>query len=53
MAKKLVIIVSKGTFDMAYPPLMLASTAAALGMEAYLFFTFWGMQLVKKMHIIS
>lgn len=48
MAKKLVIIVSKGTLDMAYPPLMLASTAAALGMEAYLFFTFWGMQLIKK-----
>ncbi len=45
---KLAIIVSKNTLDMAYPPLILAVTAAAMGMEAYLFFTFWGMYLIKK-----
>ncbi len=42
------IIVSKNTLDMAYPPLILAQTAAAMGMEAHLFFTFWGLELIKK-----
>jgi len=45
---KLVIICSKGSLDMAYPPLMLATTAAAMGMEVHLYFTFWGMNLVTK-----
>ena len=47
-AKKIAIIVSKNTLDMAYPPLILAVTAAAMGMEAHLFFTFWGMYLIKE-----
>ncbi len=46
--KKLAIIASKGTLDMAYPPFILASTAAALGFEVSVFFTFYGLQLLKK-----
>jgi peroxiredoxin family protein len=46
--KKLLMIVSKGSMDMAYPPLMLATTAAAMGMEASLFFTFWGIDIVTR-----
>lgn len=46
--KKLLMIVSKGSMDMAYPPLMLATTAAAMGMEAALFFTFWGMDIITR-----
>lgn len=45
---KLVIVCSKGSLDMAYPPLMLATTAAAMGMETHLYFTFWGMNMVTK-----
>lgn len=48
MTKKLAIIASKGTLDGAYPPFLLASTAAALGFEAKIFFTFYGLQLLKK-----
>ena len=44
----LAIIATKGTMDMAYPPFILASTAAALGWEASIFFTFYGLELVKK-----
>ncbi len=46
--KKLAIIASKGTLDMAYPPFILASTAAALGYEVCIFFTFYGLQLLRK-----
>jgi len=46
--KKLAIIATKGTLDWAYPPFILASTAAALGYEVEIFFTFYGLQLVKK-----
>lgn len=48
---KLVIICSKGSLDMAYPPLMLATTAAAMGMETHLYFTFWGMNMITKKQI--
>jgi len=44
----LLVVVSKGTLDMAYPPFMLATTAASLGMKASLYFTFWGMDIIKK-----
>ena len=47
-AKKMAIIASKGTLDMGYPPLILASTAAALGWEVQVFFTFYGLQLLRK-----
>jgi len=46
--KKLAIIASKGTLDWAYPPLILASTAAALGYEVRIFFTFYGLKLLEK-----
>jgi len=42
------IIVTKGTLDWAYPPFILASTAAALGWEVDMFFTFYGLLLLKK-----
>lgn len=44
----LAIIATKGTMDMAYPPFILASTAAALGWDASIFFTFYGLELLKK-----
>lgn len=47
-AKRLAIIASKGTLDWAYPPFILASTAAAMEMEACIFFTFYGLPLLKK-----
>lgn len=46
--KKMAIIATKGTLDMAYPPFILASTAAALGFEVQVFFTFYGLQLLRK-----
>ena len=42
------IIATKGTMDMAYPPFILASTAAALGWDVSVFFTFYGLNLLKK-----
>jgi peroxiredoxin family protein len=42
------IIASKGTLDMAYPPLILASAAAAMGMNVEIFFTFYGLNIIKK-----
>ena len=46
--KKLAIIATKGSLDWAYPPFILASTAAALGYETQIFFTFYGLQMLKK-----
>ncbi len=42
------IIATKGTLDWAYPPFILASTAAAMGWEVSIFFTFYGLLLLKK-----
>jgi peroxiredoxin family protein len=42
------IIATKGTLDWAYPPFILASTAAALGWDVSIFFTFYGLELLKK-----
>lgn len=47
-SKKMAIIATKGTLDWAYPPFILGSTAAALGFEVRIFFTFYGLQLLKK-----
>ena len=44
--RKLAIICSKGSLDMAYPPLILANAACMSGIEAHLFFTFWGLDIV-------
>ena len=46
--KKLAIIATKGSLDWGYPPFILASTAAALGYDTQIFFTFYGLQLLKK-----
>ena len=44
----LAIICSKGTLDMAYPGLILANAARMSGIEATLFFTFWGLDIVTR-----
>jgi peroxiredoxin family protein len=46
--KRAALIASKGTLDMAYPPLILATAAAAMDMEAAVFFTFYGLDIVRK-----
>jgi peroxiredoxin family protein len=46
--KKMALIATKGTLDWAYPPLILASTAAALGFEVQVFCTFYGLSLLRK-----
>ncbi len=46
--KKMAIIASKGTLDMAYPPLILASTAAAMDTDVRIFFTLYGVDIVNK-----
>jgi len=45
---KLTIIATKGTLDWGYPPFILASTAAALGKDVSIFFTFYGLRLLLK-----
>jgi peroxiredoxin family protein len=45
---RMAIIASKGTLDMAYPPLILASTAAAFDLEVAIFFTFYGLNIINK-----
>ena len=47
-AKSMSIIVTKGTLDWAYPPFILATTAAAMGLNVSMFFTFYGLSLLKK-----
>jgi peroxiredoxin family protein len=44
----LAIIATKGTLDMAYPPFILASTAAAMDWDVSVFFTFYGLELLRK-----
>mgnify|MGYP000212267797 FL=1 len=46
--KKMTIVATKGTFDMAYPPLILASTAAAFGWDVVVFHTFWGLDILHE-----
>lgn len=46
--KRLALIASKGTLDFAYPPFILASAAAAMGWEVSIFFTFYGLPLLKR-----
>jgi len=45
--KRLALIASKGTLDWAYPPFILASAAGAMGWEVGIFFTFYGLTLLK------
>lgn len=46
--RKLCIVASKGSLDMAYPPLILANAALMSGIEAHVFFTFWGLDMITK-----
>lgn len=45
--KRMALIASKGTLDMAYPPLILASTAGAMDVEVTIFFTLYGVDIVN------
>ena len=47
-AKSMSIIVTKGSLDWAYPPFILATTAAAMDVKVTMFFTFYGLVLLKK-----
>ena len=47
-AKSMAMIVSKGSLDWAYPPFILATTAASMGVDVSMFFTFYGLPLLKK-----
>ncbi len=51
--KRLAMVASKGTLDMAYPPLILATTAVALEMETAIFFTFYGLDIINKSKLAS
>jgi peroxiredoxin family protein len=53
--KRMALIASKGTLDMAYPPLILASTAVAMDVEVGIFFTLYGVDIVnrKKYHSLK
>jgi peroxiredoxin family protein len=46
--RKLAIICSKGSLDMAYPGLIMANAALGEGVETHLFFTFWGFEIINK-----
>ncbi len=48
MSKRLAIISTHGSLDAAYPPLILATAAIAMDMEAAIFFTFYGLEIIKK-----
>lgn len=48
VGRKLAIICSKGSLDMAYPGLVLANAALGEGVETHLFFTFWGFEMINK-----
>ena len=51
--RKVAIICSKGSLDMAYPGLILANAARMMGMEAMLFFTFWGLDIITEKKVDS
>ena len=46
--KSMSIIVTKGSLDWAYPPFILGTTAAAMGVDVTMFFTFYGLPLLLK-----
>ena len=49
-ANRIAIIAAHGSLDAAYPPLILATSAVAMDMEAGIFFTFYGLEILKKGH---
>jgi peroxiredoxin family protein len=50
-SNRLAIIALHGTMDLAYPPFILATAALAMNMEAAIFFTFYGLNILKKGYI--
>ena len=46
--RKLALIASKGSLDMAYPPMILANAARMSGIEVDIFFTFWGLDIITR-----
>lgn len=48
MAEKVTIVVHSGDYDKLYSALIIANGALSMGMEASMFFTFWGLQRLKK-----
>src|SRR4030066_1090865 len=46
--RRMAVLASKGALDMAYPPLILATTAAAMDIECSIFFTFYGLDIINK-----
>jgi peroxiredoxin family protein len=46
--KRIALVAAKGTLDQAYPPMILATTAASLGWEAGIYFTFYGLDVIHK-----
>lgn len=46
--KRLALVASKGTLDQAYPPMILATTAASLGWEVGIYFTFYGLDILHQ-----
>lgn len=48
MADKFCMVVSEGSFDKAMMPLIMGNTAASMGMEVHVFYTFFGLKLLKK-----
>ena len=46
--KRMALIAFQGTLDWAYPPFILASTAVAMEMQVAVFFTFYGLTLLKR-----
>jgi peroxiredoxin family protein len=50
---KLCIILSKGSLDMVYPAFMIGTTAATMGTEVHIFFTFWGLNVLNRKKVAS
>jgi peroxiredoxin family protein len=48
MSRRIALVASKGTLDGAYPPLILATTAASIGWEAGIYFTFFGLDILHR-----
>ena len=47
-AEKMVLIAASGDLDKAWPVMILATTGAAYGMDVTIFFTFWGLEILKR-----
>jgi peroxiredoxin family protein/TusA-related sulfurtransferase len=46
--RRMLLICSKGTLDMAYPPFILATTAASMDVDVKMFFTFYGLDIINR-----